>query len=522
MALTVEQAKTRMIELFDEYVTGFKGLTRRERREFVRTKAEADTRFVLEMIDENSGSGGGSGVSDHDALSVGSLVWTNSGHTGPASSLASFDSGGSPTTRLASDFVTSASLAPVATSGSYTDLTGVPTVPGPASVLPQSLGTAAAGASGDFARGDHVHDMPSAADVGADPSGTASAAVGTHEAAADPHPIYALESSLAAVATSGSYSDLSGTPSLATVATTGAYSDLTGTPTLSAVATSGSASDLTTGTLAAARLPTTTVTPGNYTNADIVVDATGRITAASSGSSGGGSSVWDSYALPSGAPSLLTGSEEWMTTGVIGTWSTWDPMSVGDLTASFSDLGLLIETSTNSIPFRGVTTPVPSGAWEAWIYIGFVGGPSGFAFPSFLTLTGLTSTDEVTSHSWRLNNGIYDRFESLRWNNPNNSFSSLASAKVASPGNDMYLVVVQYDPNVGTGGTYAIWSGRDRRSLGYFGSFVGNAAWAPVTHLGIGCLRHPIRMIIPFIRIAQLTGSVTSKLPEFELAGAVS
>ena len=37
-------------------------------------------------------------------------------------------------------------------------------------------------------------------------------------------------SGLATVATSGAYSDLSGTPSLATVATTGAYSDLSGTP----------------------------------------------------------------------------------------------------------------------------------------------------------------------------------------------------------------------------------------------------------------------------------------------------
>src|SRR5210317_211537 len=37
-------------------------------------------------------------------------------------------------------------------------------------------------------------------------------------------------SGLATVATSGAYSDLSGTPTLATVATTGAYSDLSGTP----------------------------------------------------------------------------------------------------------------------------------------------------------------------------------------------------------------------------------------------------------------------------------------------------
>lgn len=50
---------------------------------------------------------------------------------------------------------------------------------------------------------------------------------------------------LADVATSGSYSDLTGTPTLAEVATTGAYSDLTGTPSLADVATSGSYSDLT-------------------------------------------------------------------------------------------------------------------------------------------------------------------------------------------------------------------------------------------------------------------------------------
>ena len=52
-------------------------------------------------------------------------------------------------------------------------------------------------------------------------------------------------SGLATVATSGAYSDLSGTPSLATVATTGAYSDLSGTPSLATVATTGAYSDLT-------------------------------------------------------------------------------------------------------------------------------------------------------------------------------------------------------------------------------------------------------------------------------------
>ena len=50
--------------------------------------------------------------------------------------------------------------------------------------------------------------------------------------------------SLATVATTGAYSDVTGTPTLATVATTGAYADVTGTPTLATVATSGSYTDL--------------------------------------------------------------------------------------------------------------------------------------------------------------------------------------------------------------------------------------------------------------------------------------
>ena len=95
---------------------------------------------------------------------------------------------------------TSLGLASVASTGAYSDLTGTPSIPAAADATPQPLGAAAIGVSTDYAREDHVHAMPSAADVGADASGTAASAISTHEAAADPHPSYALESSLGGAA----------------------------------------------------------------------------------------------------------------------------------------------------------------------------------------------------------------------------------------------------------------------------------------------------------------------------------
>ena len=53
--------------------------------------------------------------------------------------------------------------------------------------------------------------------LGAEAAGTAASAIGTHEAAADPHPGYALESSLATVATTGAYADLTGKPAVSDV-----------------------------------------------------------------------------------------------------------------------------------------------------------------------------------------------------------------------------------------------------------------------------------------------------------------
>lgn len=55
---------------------------------------------------------------------------------------------------------------------------------------PANLGPPSPGASTSASRADHVHRLPSAGDVGADPAGAASGAIAGHVAASNPHPQY--------------------------------------------------------------------------------------------------------------------------------------------------------------------------------------------------------------------------------------------------------------------------------------------------------------------------------------------
>ena len=148
----------------------------------------------------------------------------------------------------ASDYATTASLAAVATSGDYDDLLNKPTIP-------------AAQVNSDWNSGSGVSQILN-------------------------------KPTLAAVATSGAYSDLSGTPTLATVATSGLYSDLSGTPTLATVATSGSYNDLT--NKPAINDATITFTQGGTTKGSITLNQSADATIAlDAGGGGGGHTILD-------------------------------------------------------------------------------------------------------------------------------------------------------------------------------------------------------------------------------------
>lgn len=71
---------------------------------------------------------------------------------------------------------------------------------------------------------------------------------------------------LAKVATSGAYGDLTGTPALAVVATSGTYSDLSGRPALATVATSGTYADLNGKPALATSATTDTTNAGNISS----------------------------------------------------------------------------------------------------------------------------------------------------------------------------------------------------------------------------------------------------------------
>jgi hypothetical protein len=109
--------------------------------------------------------------------------------------------------------------------------------------VPQPLGTAAAGTSIKASRSDHRHAMPSAAQVGADATGTAAAAVAAHVAAADPHPTYTTAAEAAAAAPVQSVAGRTGAVTLAVADVSGLGTAATTNATAYATAAQGTKAD---------------------------------------------------------------------------------------------------------------------------------------------------------------------------------------------------------------------------------------------------------------------------------------
>lgn len=183
------------------------------------------------------------------------------------------------------DLINKPALADVATSGEYGDLSGAPAIPAASNTSPADVSTTgAAGVGASFARGDHQHAHGSLA--GGSLHSTATTIAAGFMSAADKSKL----DGLASVATSGSYSDLSGTPALFS----GAYADLTGKPSLF----SGAYNDLTgKPSLFSGSYADLTNTPSLFSGA--YNDLTGKPSLSTVATSG-------AYADLSGKPSLAT------------------------------------------------------------------------------------------------------------------------------------------------------------------------------------------------------------------------
>jgi subtilisin-like proprotein convertase family protein len=132
------------------------------------------------------------------------------------------------------DYAKTASLAKVATSGKFEDLSGGPDLAGYAksadlNAYAKSAGLAKVASSGDYADLKGTPDLAGYAKTAnlakVAGSGAYADLIGTPDLN-----VFAKLAALAKVATSGSYNDLADLPALATVATSGDYADLKGAP----------------------------------------------------------------------------------------------------------------------------------------------------------------------------------------------------------------------------------------------------------------------------------------------------
>jgi hypothetical protein len=377
------------------------------------------------------------GASTGEVLRYSGAAWVDA-------TLAYSDLSGTPTlatvatTGAYSDLSGTPTLATVATTGAYSDLSGTPTL-GTAAAL--DVGTSASNvvqldgsARLPAVDGSQLTNLPTASAASETVAGIieiatnaeAGAGIATNKALV-PSNVSSLSigsgqvSGLATVATTGAYSDLSGTPTLATVATTGAYSDLSGTPTL------GTAAALDVGTSASnvvqldgsARLPA--VDGSQLTNLPTASAASetvaGIIEIATNAEAGAGTAT-DKALVPSNVSSLSIGSGQVSglatvaTTGAYSDLSGTPTLATVATTGAYSDLSgtptlgtaaaLDVGTSANNVVQLDGSARLPAVDGSQLTNL-----PGGGGYAISVDTTTIATTSPVTLSSPTDNEEVY-------------------------------------------------------------------------------------------------------------------